>query len=213
MKKQIYFKIAFLSTVWHNSCTMKLIIGLGNPGKKYDQTRHNVGFLVVDEMAKQMKIDFKNKTSFEAEVAEPDSRSVTSPLIKGEHEGVVLLKPQTYMNVSGRSVKAYMSKNKCQASDLVVLYDDADIPFGDVRFKQAGSSGGHNGMQSILDIFPKGTSIARVRVGIGRPPNPDMPLDKFVLQKLSAEEKKKLPEIIEKAIEKVREWKSQKAQA
>lgn len=178
---------------------MKLIIGLGNPGKKYDQTRHNVGFLVVDKMAKQMKIDFKNKTSFEAEVA--------------EMEGLALLKPQTYMNVSGRSVKAYMSKNKCQASDLVVLYDDADIPFGDVRFKQAGSSGGHNGMQSILDIFPKGTSIARVRVGIGRPPNPDMPLDKFVLQKLSAEEKKKLPEIIEKAIEKVREWKSQKAQA
>ena len=168
---------------------MHLLIGLGNPGKKYEQTRHNVGFLVVDEIAKQKGVEFKNKTSFEAEVAET--------------EEFAILKPQTFMNVSGRSVKAFMSKHKCNVSDLLVIYDDADIPLGDVRYKEGGSSGGHNGMQSILDLFPKGTHIARVRVGIGRPPNPDMPLDKFVLQKLTAEEHKILPNIITSAINKI----------
>lgn len=175
---------------------MHLIVGLGNPGKKYEQTRHNVGFLVADEIAKALNIAFKNKTALEADVAEaPDA---------------TILKPQTYMNVSGRSVKAFMSKHKCNVSDILVIYDDADISFGDVRFKQAGSSGGHNGMQSILDIFPKGTQIARIRVGIGRPTNPDVPLDAFVLQKLTVEEKKKLPEIIHLAMEKMNEWKKQK---
>lgn len=168
---------------------MHLLVGLGNPGKKYEQTRHNVGFMVVDEIAKQKGVAFKNKTALEGDVAEI-----------GE---LALLKPQTFMNVSGRSVKAFISKHKCNASDILVIYDDADIPFGDVRFKVGGSSGGHNGMQSILDIFPKGTPIMRVRIGIGRPTNPDMPLDKFVLQKLSVEEKKKLPEMIKMALEKI----------
>ncbi len=179
---------------------MHLLIGLGNPGKKYEQTRHNVGFLVVDELARQLNTVFKNKTSLEADVAEVSAFPLPA---KGGSGGVALLKPQTYMNVSGRSVKATMAKYKCTAQDLLVIYDDADIPFGDVRFKEAGSSGGHNGMQSILDLFPKGTPVARVRVGIGRPPNPDVPLDAFVLQKLTEEEKKQLPEIIERTIAKI----------
>lgn len=168
---------------------MFLIIGLGNPGKKYEHTRHNVGFIVVDEFAKQLQTTFKNKTSFEAEVAQTDE--------------ITIMKPQTFMNVSGRAIKLYISKHKIPTDRLLVVYDDADLLFGDIRFKASGSSGGHNGMQSIQEVFPKGTSIARVRVGIGRPPNPDVPLDAFVLQKFTEEEKKKLEKVVEKAIQKI----------
>ena len=170
---------------------MRLIVGLGNPGKKYEHTRHNVGFLVVDALAKELNVTFKNKTALEAEIAESDQ--------------IVLLKPQTFMNVSGRSVKAFVSKHKCNASDILVIYDDADLPFGEIRFKAAGSSGGHNGMQSILEQFPNGSPLARIRVGIGRSVHPDVPLDVFVLQKWTEEELKKIPGVIESAIEKIRE--------
>ena len=88
---------------------------------------------------------------------------------------------------------------------MVVIYDDADLPFGEIKFKQAGSSGGHNGIQSIIESFPAGTPIARVRIGIGRAINPDVPLDAFVLQKWTDEEEKKLPDVIKRAIEKVME--------
>lgn len=196
---------------------MFLIIGLGNPGKKYESTRHNLGFLVVDELAKQLRATFKNKTSFEAEVAEflpPPSDSPLGqgggftdpphipPFVKG---GITIIKPQTFMNVSGRAVKLYVSKHKISPDCLLVVYDDADLSFGDIRYKASGSSGGHNGMQSIQDTFPKGTPIARVRIGIGRPPNPDVPLDAFVLQKFTDGEKKKLEEIIKNAIAKIQE--------
>lgn len=183
---------------------MYLIVGLGNPGKKYEHTRHNVGFLVVDELAKQLKVEFKNKTSFEAEVAEYSSTyPPQSPPFAGGK--ITLLKPQTFMNVSGRSVKSYISKHKIPTDNILVVYDDADLPFGDIRYKASGSSGGHNGMQSIQEAFPKGTSVARVRVGIGRPSHVDIPLDVFVLQKFSDEEKKKLKEVIEKTVLKILE--------
>ena len=87
----------------------------------------------------------------------------------------------------------------------MVIYDDADLPFGEIRFKAAGSSGGHNGMQSILEQFPNGSPLARIRVGIGRSVHPDVPLDVFVLQKWTEEELKKIPGVIESAIEKIRE--------
>lgn len=177
---------------------MHLIVGLGNPGKKYEHTRHNVGFLVVDELARMLKIDFKNKTALEAEIAETNT-----PLTEGEARRIILLKPQTFMNVSGRSVKAFCDKHKCSPSTILVIYDDADIPFGTIKYKEGGSSAGHNGMQSIIDLYPKGTSIARIRVGIGRPQNPDVPLDAFVLQKWTDEESKQLPDMIKQAINKI----------
>lgn len=175
---------------------MHLIVGLGNPGKKYERTRHNVGFLVVEELARQLNTSFKHKTALEAEIAEVDQ--------------LALMKPQTFMNVSGRAVKSFLTKHKCNVSDVLVIYDDADIPFGGVKFREGGSSAGHNGMQSIMDQFPKGTSIARIRVGIGRPTHLDTPLDVFVLQKWTNEEEKKLPEVLEQTITKVKEWKSER---
>ncbi|KKU40924.1 MAG: Peptidyl-tRNA hydrolase [Candidatus Uhrbacteria bacterium GW2011_GWE2_46_68] len=150
---------------------MKAVIGLGNPGTTYAHTRHNMGFVVLDALAKHWNISFRKKSSLQAEIAEHVI----------DHEKIILCKPQTFMNVSG--------------------YDDADLPFGTLRFKDSGSSAGHNGMQSILDLFPSGTSLARLRVGIGRPTFPDIPLDEWVLKRWTPEEETQLPAILDQAIQ------------
>ena len=172
---------------------MKLIVGLGNSGKEYEHTRHNAGFLIVDELAKQHSLSFRNKKAMEAELADGE--------INGQR--VLLCKPQTFMNASGRSVQAIMKKFPVTPADLIVVFDDADLPFGEVRFRAGGTSGGQKGMESILSLFTNGTSIARVRCGIGRPTHSDIPLDVFVLQPWSATEKKALPAMFDKAIEQI----------
>jgi peptidyl-tRNA hydrolase, PTH1 family len=176
---------------------MKAIIGLGNPGENYKQTRHNVGFLVVDELAKRAHETFTEKKSLEAKITE-----IT---LKGER--ILLVKPQTFMNVSGRSLTSVLSKYPITPEEVLVIYDDADLSFTDIRFKTGGSSAGHNGMQSILDIFSKGTTIARIRIGIGRPTHPNIPLNAFVLQSWTEEELQKLPNLLNKTIQIIeREW-------
>ncbi len=175
---------------------MKLLVGLGNPGKKFEQTRHNVGFLFVEQLAKEHRAVFKSKTSFEGELAE----------VTINEDRWILLKPQTFMNVSGRSVKSVVSKNPMTSEDILVVYDDADLPFGDVRFRRGGSAGGHNGMKSIMESFPPGTSIARLRIGIGRPIHTDIPLEDFVLQPFTKSEQQKLAEIFELAKKKIDEY-------
>ncbi len=169
---------------------MQTIIGLGNPGKTYEMTRHNVGFLIVDALAEQLNINWKAKSSVEALLAE------------GQHgdERILLAKPQTFMNVSGRTLTAIMSKYPVTREGVTIVYDDADLSFGDVRVKTAGGSAGHRGMESILSVFPRGTAVRRIRVGIGRPNHPDILLEDFVLQKFTATEKEALPDIIAKAI-------------
>lgn len=174
---------------------MKAIFGLGNPGKEYVGTRHNVGFLVVDELARQHGGAFTQKRSLETEIAE----------VLIDEQRILLVKPQTFMNVSGRSLSAVLSKYPVKLEDVVVVYDDADLPFGDVRIKASGSSAGHRGMESILSTLPKGSNISRVRIGIGRPAHPDMPLDDFVLAKWTSDEQKQLPSVIDSAIEKILE--------
>lgn len=168
---------------------MKAIIGLGNPGSKYEHTRHNVGFLVLDELAKRHGESFRSKSAVEAEVAE---------VMAGEK--LLLVKPQTFMNVVSRSLGSIMKKYPVAAQDILIVYDEADLNFGDIRFKLGGSSAGHNGVKSILSCFQKGTSIARVRVGIGRPSHPDIPLEDFVLQKWTSDEANTLPQIIDSTI-------------
>jgi PTH1 family peptidyl-tRNA hydrolase len=167
-----------------------LLIGLGNPGKEYEHTRHNVGFLVVDEFAKRHELSLRFKRAIEAELAESEIDGVS----------VILCKPQTLMNVSGRAIMKLMKKRPIDPKDVLVMYDDADLPFGTVRMKLGGSAAGHRGMQSILEQFASGTNIARVRIGIGRPDYPDVPLDEFVLQRWKREEEKTLPKIIDEAI-------------
>ncbi len=172
---------------------MFLILTLGNPGSQYERTRHNAGFLVGDELAKRMGETFVHKASVEAELAEG----------KLGNERVIVVKPQTYMNLSGVSLQSLLAQRSIPPENIVVVYDEADIPFGEVRVRTSGSAAGHNGMKSILNLFPEGTAIARVRIGIGRSPNPEMPLDAWVLAKWTPEEASALPAIIAKATNEV----------
>ncbi|EKD33023.1 MAG: Peptidyl-tRNA hydrolase [uncultured bacterium] len=156
---------------------MKIIVGLGNPGKEYEHTRHNIGFMVADSVAKNISAPFKNKPDFRAHIA------------IGEHDGerAVLVKPDTFMNLSGEAVLRVLDFYKNETIDLIVIHDDADLGIGDIRIKKSGSSAGHNGIKSIMDAI--GTDkFTRVRVGIGRPENKSIPLDKWVLAKITKTE-------------------------
>lgn len=136
---------------------MKLIAGLGNPGNEYALTKHNVGFMLVDELAKKF-----NAASWKTQ----ENALVASVYIGSEK--VLLVKPQTFMNESGRAVGPLLSWYKLTPEDLIVAHDDMDIPAGTIRIRKKGSSGGHNGMKSIL-AHVKDENFPRVRIGIGRP--------------------------------------------
>lgn len=165
---------------------MKVIVGLGNPGIKYKNNRHNVGFMVVDEIAKRQNSAFKRGFLVNGYLAKT----------KTEKENVILLKPSTFMNNSGLCVKKIVLKYGLRPSDLLVVYDDADLSLGTVRIRKTGSSGGHQGMASILDRL--GTAdIARLKIGIGKSEKQD--LADYVLSDFSAEEKEEVHQAIEKA--------------
>ncbi|MFB1051073.1 aminoacyl-tRNA hydrolase [Paraliobacillus sp. JSM ZJ581] len=136
---------------------MKCIIGLGNPGKKYEKTRHNIGFMVLDELAKSH--DWRiNKSKFNG--------LYTMETV--EQTKIILLKPQTYMNLSGESIRPLMDFYKLEVDDILVIYDDLDLPTGKVRLRQKGGHGGHNGIRSMIDHL--GTkNFNRLRIGIDRP--------------------------------------------
>jgi len=136
---------------------MKMIVGLGNIGQKYAQTRHNIGFMIVDDLAANLKTTFKT-SKFEAEVA--------TAFVNGEK--VLLVKPSTYMNDSGRAVGPLMTYYAVEPADLLVVHDDLDLPVGKVRLKQKGSAGGHNGIKSILSHVGD-QHFKRVKVGIEHP--------------------------------------------
>ena len=137
---------------------MKMIAGLGNPGAEYAQTKHNVGFMLVDALAERLNAPAWKEDFFSA---------VTEVRIGGEK--VFLVKPLTYMNNSGEAIGPMLSYYKMAADDLTVVHDDMDIPAGTVRIRKKGSSGGHNGIKSII-AHVGGENFARVRIGIGRPP-------------------------------------------
>ena len=134
---------------------MKLIVGLGNPGDKYKNTRHNVGFITVDRIATNFSFDkFKKITKHKAEIAEG--------YINGEK--TLLVKPQTFMNLSGQSVQSLMSFYKIPIEDIIIIYDDVDINFGKIKIKIKGSAGGHNGIKSVISSI--GENFVRIRLGI-----------------------------------------------
>jgi PTH1 family peptidyl-tRNA hydrolase len=137
---------------------LKVIVGLGNPGKKYEMTKHNVGFWAVDQLSEKWGIPFQ-KEKWNSEIAEG--------IVNGEK--VYLLKPLTYMNLSGEAVGAAIRFLKIPLEDLLVIYDDMDIPLGQLRLRQKGSSGGHNGIKSLIHHL--GTEqFNRIKIGIDRPP-------------------------------------------
>ncbi len=153
---------------------MKLIIGLGNPGKEYESTRHNIGFIVVDEVAKHFGIT-KYDSKFKGLYAKFN--------VNGE--SVIILKPQTFMNLSGESVREVVDFFKVDIADILVVYDDLDLELGKLRFKAKASSGGHNGIKSIEQHL-KTSEFKRLKFGIGRDAN--IPVVKFVVGKFKREE-------------------------
>ncbi len=165
---------------------MKLILGLGNPGKKYERTRHNLGFLVVDSFAKGKGIALKPR-KYDCHIGDWQ--------IDGER--ALLVKPQTFMNRSGVAVKRLFEFFPVAVEDLVVIHDDLDLPFGRIRIRPRGGAGGHRGILSIIEALGQ-EGFYRVRVGIGRPPSGVDPID-FVLAPFSAEEAPFLDQILAKA--------------
>lgn len=163
---------------------MKLIVGLGNPGPRYEGTRHNVGFMVVTELAKRWNAGAaKFDKHFEALIAEASAAG----------ERVLLLAPQTYMNLSGRSVAAVLRFYKLDPADALVIYDDGDLPVGSIRVRPDGSGGGQKGMEDILRRLGT-TAVARVRIGIGRAPSPLMA--DWVLSRFSPAERPAIEEAL-----------------
>ena len=169
---------------------MKLIVGLGNPGKKYQATRHNVGFLVVDCIARRRATTVRKKLC----------HALTGEWTEGG-ERILLAKPQTYMNRSGASVKELLREFCGTPDDLVVVYDDLDLPFGRIRIRTHGSTGGHRGLASIVESLA-GAPFARVRVGIERPPEGVEPAD-YVLQAFDTYQVNKLDELVGRAADAV----------
>jgi PTH1 family peptidyl-tRNA hydrolase len=160
---------------------MKLIVGLGNPWKEYRETRHNVGFLFVDDLASQMDA--------------PEWKKWYQWLYTActlNNTKCVLLKPETYMNLSGKSVQACASFFKIAPKDIILITDDIDMDFWKVRFRETGSAGGHNGIASIIESIGI-SEIKRIKVGIGR--HPTMEAADWVLSKFSKEEKEQLEEV------------------
>ena len=172
-----------------------IIVGLGNPGKKYENTRHNVGFLVLDHLAKKLDASWKTKGAWSAQVAE----------ISQNEQKIVLLKPETFMNLSGNAVaRARGFWRKTPIEHIWVIHDDVDLKLGDIRIKQGGSSAGHRGINSI-DNKLGSQDYHRVRIGIGRPENDKIPIDQFVLGKFTDAEQKQLEQVVESAAEKILE--------
>lgn len=148
---------------------MKLIVGLGNPGTSYQKTRHNVGFLVVDELARRHRIPLSRRRF----------RALFGTGQIASHP-VVLAKPMTYMNRSGEAVRGLLNFFHIEMSGLVVVHDDLDLPFGRIRFKRRGGDGGHQGVRSIIDGLG-GNLFSRLKVGIGRPPQDTEPADHVLM--------------------------------
>lgn len=168
---------------------MKLIVGLGNPGKEYEKTRHNVGFMVMDCLADDFHVSIKTK-KFKGEYVK----------LKYQGEDIILLKPMTYMNNSGEAVSQVMNFFKIDVDDLLVIYDDMDMPTGKLRLRQSGSAGGHNGVKSI--IAHVGTqNFKRIRVGIDK--HPQIPVVDYVLGRFTKEQQPLIEDGIQKAAQAV----------
>ena len=179
---------------------MKLIAGLGNPGVEYSYSRHNIGFLVLDALARMADIEI-NRGKFDSHLGRG--------MISGDP--VILAKPQTFMNLSGVAVGKLARYFGIGAEEILVVHDDMDFPAGDVRIKMGGGAGGHKGLLSIIDHLG-GADFARIRVGIGRPPAGEM-AEGYVLERFSESEMETVTHAIESACDAVFEVVSSGVQA
>ncbi|MBL7197398.1 MAG: aminoacyl-tRNA hydrolase [Candidatus Omnitrophica bacterium] len=169
---------------------MKLIIGLGNPGIRYRWTRHNLGFLVIEEFAKQKEIVWKKQRIFSAYIGQEQI----------EQEKIILCKPLTYVNCSGEAVKKVVAKYDIDNKDILVICDDLNLPLGKIRIRAKGSDGGHNGLKSIIDCL--GTrEFSRLRIGIDKPQSARLSATDYVLSRFNREERKAIKEIIARSVQ------------
>ncbi len=174
-------------------CLLKLIVGLGNPGKKYEHTRHNIGFKVIDELEQRLQSPL-NQSKFKG----------LFTMIHHHEEKIILLKPLTYMNVTGECVRPLMDYYHISIENLLVIYDDLDLPVGKIRLRKKGSAGGHNGVKSLIKHLGS-SQFKRIRIGIDRPPV-DMAVEKYVLGKFSRDEKVMIDQVIEKSADACEYW-------
>ncbi len=167
---------------------MKLIAGLGNPGARYQYSRHNMGFLVLDRLAEAGGVSL-SQMKFEACFG------------RGTLAGhpALLIKPQSYMNLSGEAVRKFFDYFRIEIKDVIVIHDDLDLPFGTIRLKAGGGPGGHRGLMSIIDHMGS-ADFTRVRLGIGKPDRREW-VEGYVLSSFSPEETDRLPRVVEKAAE------------
>lgn len=161
---------------------MKMIVGLGNPGKEYENTRHNIGFIIVDSYAQKNKLSFSEKFN----------GLFTKVYMNGEY--FILLKPLSYMNLSGTVVRKYAEYYKIKPEDILIIQDDLDLPVGKIKLKYKGSSGGHNGIKNIIDEL-KTEMFPRFKIGIGK--NEHILTKDYVLGKFRKDEKQKINRICE----------------
>lgn len=173
---------------------MKMIVGLGNPGKQYEQTRHNIGFMTLDTLALENNLQFKLDKTMQAEIATFN--------VNGEK--VLLVKPFTYMNESGRSVQALKAYYQIAEEDTLIIYDDLDLTLGKIRLRQQGSAGGHNGIKSIINMT-KWKKFKRLKIGIDRPKQGRTVVD-HVLGKFSKEEQLVINKAIQTSLEAINVW-------
>lgn len=171
---------------------MKLIVGLGNPGKKYENTRHNTGFAVIDRTLAKLNAEL-DKNKFNADYT----------MINRNGEKIYILKPLTYMNLSGEAVAPFMKYFGIEPEDLVVVHDDLDLPVGKIRLRQSGSCGGQNGMRNIIDLLGD-SNIKRIRVGIGK--DPLIPVVDYVLGKTKKEDLEVYNQALDKASDALIYW-------
>lgn len=155
-----------------------IVVGLGNPGSQYENTRHNIGFIAADLLAKELGAEFK-KSKFEALMADG----------KIGDKRVLILKPQTFMNLSGRAAVGAMNFYKLSPEKVIVIFDDITLDVGRLRIRAKGTDGGHRGMRNIIELG-KSYDFPRIKIGVGKKPHPDFDTKDFVLSKFSAEELK-----------------------
>ncbi|TGN20167.1 aminoacyl-tRNA hydrolase [Leptospira idonii] len=169
-----------------------LLVGLGNPGDKYKFNRHNIGFIVLDEFAKMKNLSWKESKKF-AETSH-----------SGEGYKLHIVKPLEYMNLSGKAVQNFCQSFKIPASQVLVVQDEIDLPFGKLKNKIGGGTAGHNGLKDIVEKI--GSDFHRLRFGVGRPEKGGIEVIDFVLQNFNSEEKAALPSLVKESIGKIEDW-------
>ena len=170
------------------------MVGLGNPGLKYEFTRHNIGFRIVDSLAQDIEIEFKKVKSYYSLI----SRGMIS------NHKVILVKPQTFMNLSGRAVSKVVSYYKIPLQDLLIVYDDLNLELGQVRIRKKGSAGGHKGIESIMQYLGS-EDVPRLRIGIGNPSvNFNFDCVSYVLSNFNGDEKDKIKKVIQLSTEAIK---------